>query len=147
METHTKFEITVSGSRISARDWIRASKTSREELREQGLSTRDELAQAFAEQRILSRGRVFGERLEGIVAALGNEYRLVGLVAEPDKERWLVHVHTRLGVASVAVSEALVDNVIDSGALQDLDELKNHLRTWLSREDLIAPGSRNDVGR
>jgi len=87
------------------------------------------------------RGLAFGNKVEDVLAGLGADFRLIGVVAEPGKERWLVRVQTGQGVVTVAVPENLADDVVDSGALQDLDELRRHLETWLMRTDLIAPRS------
>jgi hypothetical protein len=135
-----KFEVEVAGNVVSAWDWVEAARVSKEELQKRGLSGRQALAEALAEERILSRAAELGRVVESVLGGLHGAYRLVGLVAEPEKQRWLLRVQTEKGLARVAVGEALADDVVDSGALQDLDRLKEHLREWLTRTDLIAPG-------
>jgi hypothetical protein len=147
MAQDQEFGVSVVEGRVSAQDWLRAAKVSRKELEQQGMSARDDLARAFAEERLRSRGADFGGKVQSILAGMSDEYRLIEVVAEPRKARWLVKIQTARGIASVAVPEDLADDVVDSGALQDLDELKRHLEAWLMRTDLIAAGTRNDASQ
>jgi len=147
MAQDQEFDVSVVEGRVSAQDWLRAAKVSRKELHEQGMPATGDLARVFADERIRKRGTDFGRKVESMLAGMSDEYRLIEVVAEPRKARWLVKVRTARGVASIAVPEGLADDVVDSGALQDLDRLKNHLETWLTRSDLIASGGRNDVSQ
>jgi hypothetical protein len=138
MAESQKFAVEVSGNTITAWDWVEAARVPREELQRRGLAGRHELAQALADERVLDRAVEFGDAVEALLARLGEKYRLLGVIAEPGKKRWLLRIQTEQGVGSVAVPEDWADDVMDSGALQDLARLKNHLQEWLSRGDLIA---------
>jgi hypothetical protein len=96
---------------------------------------RSSLALAYARQHLEERARVFGQRVTEILDGLGPGYRLARVAR---KDHWGLRIET-VGdsIASVAVPNELVDDVLDLGAQQDVDRLKNLILFGVGRQELI----------
>lgn len=102
---------------------------SREEWQRSGLAI------AYARQGLEERARVFGKRVTEILGGIGPGYRLARVAR---KDHWALRIETADDkIASVSVSNELVDDVLDFGAPQDVDRLKNLILFGVGRQELI----------
>lgn len=105
---------------------------------------RRQLAARYSVEWMQGRGAEFGRIVQKVLDSMTSGYRLLGVKLEGLKERWIVRVQTPLGtgtgkgVANIAIPENLVNDLLDSYTIQDLDQLKSLLATNLERKDLIG---------
>lgn len=153
MTKQQKFEVFVSDYSSSVEEWKRAMAAPRSELpplseqqrevaRKFGVSdeeyARGVLAGLYGEERMRCRGERLGELVESILQGLGAPYRLAAIKAEMFNGRWVCRIETPERIANVAVPRELADDVLDSGATEEIDMLKNCLLAGLGRNELIA---------
>ena len=96
---------------------------------------RSKLALDYAGQRSKERAAMLGRRVQEILGELGPGYRLVAVAGG---DRWALKIqaeHDR--TASITVPFELVDDVLDFGASQDVDRLKNLVLFGVGRQELI----------
>jgi hypothetical protein len=91
----------------------------------------------LAEQRLRDRGRRLGERVESILSGLGSEYQLSAILWEGFKSRWLIRLKTPNRISEIPIPAELGDGVAESGAIDDLERVKNLVLFGAGRQDLI----------
>jgi len=151
MTSKRKFDVFVSDYSSSVDEWRRAMAAPSSDLpelteqqravaRKMGISEEDYrrgvLAGRLGESRMLGRGQQLGELVESILQGLGPDYRVHAVKAE--NGRWLVRIVAPDGVFPVAISRELADDALDSGALEEIERLKNRLLNGLGRGELIG---------
>lgn len=155
MEENRDFEIDVHGvPGCSEEDWRRAQNAPLSELPplagedfagarrlqmppDEGWQ-RSKLATAYGEQRLKAKGETLGKRVVEILRGLGPGYRLVKVETECSKDYWVLRVETeRHKTAFVKVPSDLADDVLDFGAPQDKDRLRNLVLFGAGRQELI----------
>jgi hypothetical protein len=92
----------------------------------------------YGELRLTANGLGLGEQAASILKVLGPDYKLLAVLWESSRERWVLRIETAESkIVSVAVPMELADDVLDSGALQDIDRLKNLVLFGVGRQELI----------
>lgn len=147
------FEVLVADSAIAVDEWVKAQQAPRSELpklngrqrqfaRHFGVTaeqySRGELAEAYARERMRSRGQELGERVKEILAELGPEYGVLAVVAEMVKGRWVVKIHSPERVVGVLVPRELADDALDLGDMEEIEKLRVRVLSGLGRKELIA---------
>jgi hypothetical protein len=148
-----QFEVFISGSTSSVEEWKRALEAPREELPELDSEQREfakrfkisneeyargVLAGRFGEARQKIRGQKLGEWVTSLLQGFGESYKLVAVLREGVKFRWVLRIDTPQGVRNVAVPLDLADDVIDSGLADVLEELKQRLLAGVGRSEQIG---------
>lgn len=154
----SQFQVFVSGvSGGSADDWARAQSAPDSELpqlseqqkdiaRRMGIPeteyARGVLVNKYSEERQRDRGKKLGEHIDKILYGLGSSYyQLQALVREGVKFRWIARIMTPQGVKNVAIPFEIADDVIDSGAVQDIERLKEIILKAVGREEMLNPNA------
>ena len=148
-----RFQIVVSDYSSSVDEWKRALGAPRSELpklneqqkevaRKFGISdeeyARGLLAGLYGEERMRQRGQHLGEVVEEILGGLGEDYRLAAVTAQMFEGRWILRIQTPAKIVNVAVPRELADDVLDSGAIEEIDKLKAQVLSAVGRNELIA---------
>ena len=124
------FQVVVSGATGSEGDWKRA-------LDAEATTGAVVYPAALAEERIHQRGEKLGEQVKGLLNALGPEYKLLAIIWEGFRLRWLIRIKTPHRVSEIPVPAELGDGAAESGSMEDLDRLKNLILFGAGRQDLI----------
>jgi|SRR2546422_3622893 len=95
---------------------------------------RGKLAGVFGQQRLQAKAVNLGSHVEAMLSELGKGYRLLAVHWEESKLRWVLRIGAGEKVVTVSVPVELADDVIDSGALQDVNRLKNLVLFGVGRE-------------
>lgn len=147
------FEIFISGVTSSAEEWKRALEAPKDELpaldseqREAAkrfkISTeeyaRGILAGRYGEARQRIRAKKLGLSVVEILAGSGNEYRLIAVLREGIKFRWVLRIETPEGIRNLSVPLDLADDVIDSGLVDVVDALKQRVLEAVARREPAA---------
>src|SRR5579864_421148 len=148
----SQFQVVISGmAGGSADDWMRAKSAPDSELpaltdgqkdvaRKMGIPeaeyARGVLVGKYSEERQKMRGQQLGEDINRILAGLGPSYHVEALVREGVSSRWVARVLTPSAVRNIAIPFEIADDVIESGAVQDIERLKEAVLKGLDREDL-----------
>jgi hypothetical protein len=151
------FQVFVSGvAGGSDDDWARAEGAPDSELpqlseQQKDIARRMEIPEAeyargvlvnkYSEERLRDRGEKLGVQIDLLLRLLGASYVLQALVREGAKLRWLAIIATPEGVKKVAIPFEAADDVIDSGAVQDIERLKRIIFGALGREELLNPNA------
>ena len=153
MVKEKNFEVFVSDYSSSVDEWKRAQIVPKSELpplnseqrnvaRKMGASEEDYqrnvLAGQFGETRLHSRGEALGIVVQEMLRGLGSGYRLDAVKGEMINSRWICRVETPDHIANVAIPRELVDDVLDSGAKEEIEKLRHCLLTGLGRSELIG---------
>ena len=94
----------------------------------------------YKEERVRSRSRELGKIAEEVVTGLGPDYGLAAVIAEMQKDRWMLRFQTPQGIRHVVVPRDLGDELVDWGTLEDKERLRVLLLQGLGREELIGNG-------
>jgi len=147
------FAVFVSGVTGSVEDWQKAMKAPKSELpklneeqkevaRKMAISeeeyARGVLAGQYGENRQRERGEGLGRRVEELLEGLGEPYRLIALIREVGKMRWVARINTPNEPKNIAIGVELADDIIDSATVQDLERLRILLLESLGRRDLLG---------
>ena len=124
------FVVAVSGAAGSVEDWKRTL-----DAESSGAAVVSPAVQA--EERLRQRGRKLGERVQDILAGLGNEYQLLAVIWEGFRSRWLIRIQAPRGISEVPVPAELGDGAAETGGIDDLDRLKNLVLFGAGRPELI----------
>jgi hypothetical protein len=126
------FIVAVSGAVSSEEEWRRV-------LQAEASSTPGAEPQVRAEERLKNRGQNLGEHVKQILAVLGDEYRLTAVLWEGFRQEpcWLIRVQGPRRVVEVPVPAELADGAVQSGAIEDLERIKNLVLFAAGRQDLI----------
>ncbi len=148
----------VSDYTSSVEEWKRALQAPESELRIQDLTEQEKetarrfgvseqdyargvLPGKYGNQRMQKRGRTLGEYAVEILGGLGEKYRLLAVLWEGSKLRWMLRIETPDGVVGVPVPFELADDVIDSGVLEEMERLRRLVLSGVGRQDLLAKRS------
>jgi len=153
-----QFQVFVSGmTGGSADDWTRAKNAPDSELPQlseqqkdvarrmgipEGEYARGVLVNKYSEERQRERGTKLGKHIDQVLHGLGSSYyQLQALVREGTKFRWVARITTPKGIKDVAIPFEVADDVIDSGAIQDNERLKEVLLKAVGHEELLNPNA------
>lgn len=150
----SRFQVIVKGAPTSVEDWKRVLSASPSELQltnEQKAwakqfvgwteedYARSRLLHTYAENRFGKRGVALGTIVETMLEDLGTGYRLLALIYERHKPRWVVRVQKEESApVHIAIPADLADDVVDSGTIQDQERLRELLVTWLRRSETTS---------
>lgn len=153
----SQFQVFVSGmTGGSADDWARAQNAPDSELpelsehqkdiaRRMGIPeaeyARGVLVNKYSEEKQRDRGRKLGDHIDRILYGLGSYYQIQALVREGVKGRWVARITTSKGIKNVAIPFEIADDVVDSGAVQDIERLKEVILKAVGREELLNPNA------
>jgi hypothetical protein len=155
MAKNNAFEVFVSGGSTSVNEYRRAMaapKSDLPELTEQqkfvakklGLSQeeyrRGVLADQMGEKRILGRGRKLGEIVQKLLDGFDGGYRVDALKAEMINDRWLIRIASRERDVVASIPRELADDVLDSGASDQVSRLTSYLQNSVRREQPVERG-------
>ncbi len=147
------FEIVVSDAIISVDEWRRAQEARRSKLpklneqqkevvRTFGVTeeeyARGLLAELYGQERMRGRGEALGEHVQEILDRLGEKYRVVAVLAEMVRGRWIVRIKTPDRVVGAIIPRELADDVLDSGDMDEVERLRVRVLSALGRNELIA---------
>jgi hypothetical protein len=151
------FQVFVSGvAGGSDVDWARAENAPDSELpqlseQQRDIARRMEIPEAeyargvlvnkYSEERQRDRGKKLGEHIDLILRGLGDSYRLDAMVREGAKLRWIARIAVAEDVKKIAIPFAVADDVLDSGAVQDIERLKRIIFGALGRKELLNPNA------
>ncbi len=93
----------------------------------------------YGQLRLRAKGLDLGERVTAILDTLGSRYRLVAVLWEQSKTRWMLRIEAADKVANVPIASALADDVVETGSEPDLERLKNLVLFGVGRQELIFP--------
>ena len=135
----SQFDVIVRDSPTSMEDWKRAqtaavsqlpplSREQKEVARKFGLSeeryARSYLSLLYGQERMQNRGNDLGRTLEGILSQVDPGYRLLAVVADTERDRWVATIEAGTEVVEVPIPRELVDDLLDSGLAQYRHQLK-----------------------
>lgn len=145
------FDVVISGGTVSLEGRQMALSASETELpklseeqkeiaRKKGISeeeyARRVLLVQYGEDLQRQRGKVLGEQIQKIVSELGCEYKLVAVIRQGAQLRWLARIESGK-VFAVAIPMDLADDIVDTGADQDISRLRNLVLFGVGRRELI----------
>ena len=152
---HPKFEVFLSGMPGgSLEDWRRAVRAPSSEL--DGLLTEDDkafarkfgiaeedyargrLLHSYGKERMKKRGEVLGRAVEEILGGIGPNYRLLAVIYESNKPRWVVRIWTPQKIVNVAIDHELGDDIVNSNTIQDQERLRELLQSSIERSEQIG---------
>lgn len=128
------FEVLVSGYGSSVEEWRRAQRAASSELPELSEAQKDVarkfgvteeeykrsvLSLRYGEERTRKRAKALGLIIEELLQQIGDAYRLLAVVAEMGKERWVARVQAPAKTVNIAIDRDLGDDIIDSDTVQD----------------------------
>jgi hypothetical protein len=147
------FKIFVSDFSSSAEEWKRARTANDSELPELteeqrkwakqfGVTekeyARGVLAGNYGQERTKSKGKALGELAEQILDGLGSDYKLLAVLWQGSRLRWLLRIQTPAQVFGVPVSFEMADDVLDSGILEEIEKLGIAVLAGVGRSDAIV---------
>ena len=148
----TPFEIKVPDYSSSPEDWVRAQQVPRSKLPalsddQKGVTrkfkiseeeyARGVLAGVYGRERKVARARRLGEEVQRIFDELGTGDRVIALVYDMDRLRWIIRIRTREEVRNVAISAELADDVVDWALREQVEELKTRVLYGLGRDEAM----------
>lgn len=98
---------------------------------------RGKMPGSLARERLETRGHALGEHVQRVLEELGEEYRLIAVVWEGFRLRWLFRIQSPRGVTEVPVPAEVADGVVDSHSVDDLGRLRNLTLFGAGRTDLL----------
>ncbi len=153
MTKQPNFKIFISGNSSSVEEWKRALQAPRSELpplddQRKEIARKFEvtgeeyarglLAGQYGEERMQGRGQGLGEEVEKILEGLGPDHRLVAVVGEMFKSRWILRIQTPERVVNILVPRELADDVLDSAAMDEIEKLRQCVLSGLGRKKFIV---------
>ena len=141
-----QFEVLIQSNTIPPEEWFRAmsapkselpelSQEQREAVRKLDISeeeyARTELARRYGREGLRRRGERFGAIIQRLLQELGGRGRVIALVYEGGKSRWVVRIELPSGLRNLAIPEELVDDVLDSELYESIQAVKQKLRAGL----------------
>ncbi len=149
MET-PDFDVVISGVHVNPEAWRKAVDATRVELsreqkeaaRKMGVADEDYarglVASQLGEEFQRGRGKVLGKRIKEILESLGQEYTLTAVVRQGTEFRWIARIEAAEKTVAVALPLDLVDDLVDSGAAQEVERLRNLVLFGVGRQELIS---------
>ena len=147
------FQIVVSDFSSSAEEWKRAlseedsklpqlSEEQKKWAKRFGVTekeyARGVLAGQYGNERMRKKARALGEQVEEILEGLGTEYKLVAVLWQGSRLRWLLRIQTPTQIFGVPVSFEMADDVLDSAILEEIENLRVAVLTGIGRGELIV---------
>jgi hypothetical protein len=145
MET-PHFKVEVSDYSVSVDEWRRAQNAPRDELpalsdvqrevaNKFGISeeeyARSVLAGRYGARRLRTRARKLGEQIAKILIELSSGCRVVRVVADMARERWVILIQTPTRQVGMSVPREVGDDFLDFETTEATNELKARLRLSL----------------
>ena len=100
--------------------------------------SRGVLARLLAEQRMRERSQVLGSRVEAVLSGLGEGYRLVGVLAELNKNGWTIGLESPGGVVEFPIEPSDADDFIDSLDNRQQEKLRVRILSALGRDEVLV---------
>jgi hypothetical protein len=137
-----EFEVYVRSNSSTAEEWKRAMEAPTSELpplnEEQkeivkrfGITeeeyARGELAGVYGQERLKAKGAQLGSVVVDVLNKLSEPYRLLAVLYEGGRLRWIVRVETPRGIRNVGLPYELVDDVVDSELFESRQQLTDRL--------------------
>ncbi len=147
------FKIFVSDFSSSAEEWKRALTADDSELpkltdeqrkwaKRFGVAEREYargvLAGSYGQERTKGKGKALGELVAQILDGLGSEYKLIAVLWQGSRFRWLLRVQTPDRVCGVPVGFEMADDILESGILEAIGKLRTKVFAGVGRDDLIT---------
>ena len=92
------------------------------------------LAGLYGRERKMARARRLGEAVQGLLEGLGDGHRVLSVLSDVDRSRWIVAIQTPEGVRNVVIPLELADDVLDWSLREKIDELRSRLAYGLGRD-------------
>ncbi|MFY9690162.1 MAG: hypothetical protein WA369_02685 [Candidatus Acidiferrales bacterium] len=155
MSASGSFEVVIKGSASNLEEWKRAQMAPPSEVETVKLSKQDEdvaarwgipaeryarciLALRYGRERHESEGRALGQHATEFLRVAGESYKLVSVVREDDRLRWVLRIDSPRGIVGVPVPYELADDVGEFAVLAQLNRLQEIVLEGVGRSDLIA---------
>ncbi len=144
------FDVVISGAHINPQLWRAAgdsatgalSEAEKDVARKMGVAegefAKSLVALQLGEEFQRERGAVLGRRIQEILGSLGAGYSLTAVVRQGTEFRWIAKIEAAGKTVAVALPLDLVDDVIDSGAAQEIERLRNLVLFGVGRQELIS---------
>jgi hypothetical protein len=147
------FQIFVSDLSSSAEEWRRALTASDSELPELteeqrkwanrfGVAEREYarglLAAQLGQERTKAKGRALGKLAQEMLDGLGSGYKLIAVLWQGSRSRWLLRVETPSRICGVPVPFEMADDILASDILGEIEHLRLAILAGVGRNDLIA---------
>lgn len=149
-----RFEIVVPDYSSSVDEWQRAMQAAESELpkltdeqkevaRKFKISAeeyaRGVLAGLYGQKRMRDRAQRLGEWVQAILEEGGSGDRVTGVRYQMDRLRWILTIRTAEGEANIAVPREIVDDVLDWGLRDQVEDLRVRLRRGLGQSSVGTP--------
>jgi hypothetical protein len=136
---HVSFQVVVSDYTCSLDEWRQAQEAAKSELPELNEAQREVarkfgigeeeyarsvLAGQYGVRRMAARSRKLGEEVEGVLRELSPKYRVVMVVAEMFRGRWIVRLKSPDKEVGMAIPRELGDDLIDSHLREAAEQLR-----------------------
>jgi len=155
MSEQAEFRILIEGAGCNVEEWQRAlgapnadlhleslTPDQKEVAKRFGVSTEDYarglLAHQYGRQRRESEARALGQHVVELLGGLGEGYALSAVIWESDRLRWMLRIETPGRVVGVPVPFELAEDVVDSGVLSEIENLRRILLDGVGRRDLAV---------
>jgi hypothetical protein len=140
------FKVELTDYSVSVDEWRRAQSAPKDDLPELnvlqrevatkfGISeekyARSVLAGQYGVQRIRTRAGKLGEETEKILQETCAECRVVRVVADMARERWVIVLRTRKRQFGITIAREVGDDLLDFSALGAVEELKAKVKAGL----------------
>ncbi len=141
------FDIHLSDYSSSLEDWNKAEKAPLSELpdlsdeerelaQKLGLSEdeyrRHKLVGEYGQERLLTRARALGERVQAILEGARSEYKLSAIFRNVDGGLWILRLEGKADEQDVSISWELADDLLDSGGAEYEERFKNKILSALA---------------
>ena len=131
-----RFDVQVPDYTSSVEEYHRAQLAPRSELPKLSEEeyARGVLAGLYGRERKMARARRLGEAVQGLLEGLGDGHRVLSVLSDVDRSRWIVAIQTPEGVRNVVIPLELADDVLDWSLREKIDELRSRLAYGLGRD-------------
>jgi hypothetical protein len=159
MSGSESFEVLVRGSGSNVEEWRRAQKAPISELRVETLTdaqkkvakrfgispedyARGVLALRYGRERHESEERALGQHVVEFLQELGEGYRLISVIRDTDRLRWMLQIQTPNQSVGVPVSYEIADDVFEFAVLSRMEQLRELVFEGVGRGDAVAGRTR-----
>ncbi len=102
--------------------------------------TRGVFARLLAEQRMRKHGQDLGHKVEEVLKSLGEDYRLIAVLAELNREGWTIRLQSPARVIEFVIEPADADDFINSLDNRQHEKLRSRVLSALGKDELVARG-------
>lgn len=99
---------------------------------------RRELAGRYGQERVRHRAGLLGEVVASILKGVAPNYRLIKVIADMFKERWIFTVQAPKGLTNVAIERDLGDDVVDWSLREGTEEITGKLLYGLGLDKMTV---------